>query len=100
VQARGRHRAILLSNPAWGSLQGKVLLIGGDITGGSVFGGAQQALDSVELYDPGTGTFNLFGTMTVARQNHTATLLNDGRIVITGGVGRPYVSGTAELVIP
>lgn len=100
VQARGRHRAILLANSAWGSLQNKVLLIGGDITGGAVFGGAQQALNSVEIYDPATGQFSLFGTMTVERQNHTATLLNDGRILIAGGVGRPFVSGTAELVIP
>ena len=100
VQARGRHRAILLSNPVWGSLQGKVLAIGGDVTGGAVFGGAQQALDSVEIYDPATGQFSLFGTMTVARQNHTATLLNDGRILIAGGVGRPYVSATAEFVVP
>jgi N-acetylneuraminic acid mutarotase len=100
LQARGRHKGILLSNPVWGSLQGKVLEIGGDITGGAVFGGAQQALDTVELYDPSTGQFSLFGTMTVERQNHTATLLNDGRILITGGVGRPFVSATAELVVP
>ncbi|MGH8094116.1 MAG: kelch repeat-containing protein [Chthoniobacterales bacterium] len=100
LQARGRHRAILLLNPIWGSLQGKVLAIGGDVVSGTVFGGAQQALDSVELYDPATGQFSLFGTMTTARQNHTATLLNDGRILIAGGVGRPYVSGTAKLVVP
>ena len=100
VQFRGRHRGIFLSNPAWGSLQGKVLEIGGDITGGTVFGGAQQALDSVELYDPASGHFSFFGTMTVARQNHTTTLLNDGRILIAGGVGRPFLSGTAALVIP
>jgi hypothetical protein len=90
----------LLSNPAWGSLVGKVLVIGGDITGGSIFGGAQQALDSVEIYDPATGLFSFFGTMTVARQNHSATELGDGRILIAGGVGRPFVSDTAELVIP
>jgi len=43
---------------------------------------------------------SLFGTMTAARQNHTATLLQDGRILISGGVDSPAVSGTAELVIP
>ena len=59
-----------------------------------------MALDTVELYDPSTQQFSLFGTMTEARQNHTATMLNDGRILIAGGVSSPTVSGTAELLIP
>jgi sulfate transport system permease protein len=37
--------------------------------------------------------------MTEARQNHTATLLQDGRIMIAGGVGSPAVSGTGEALI-
>jgi hypothetical protein len=100
VQQRLRHVAILLSNPAWGSLVGKVLIFGGAKTGSPVFGGLREALDSVELYDPATGQFSTFGTMTVERQNHTAIELLDGRIFIAGGVGRPLVSGTAELVTP
>lgn len=98
IQTRGRHVALRLKNPAWGSLVGHVLAIGGDVTGGSVFGGGQQAFDSVEIYDPGTDQFSSFGTMTVARQNHSATELNDGRILIAGGVGRPFVSATGELL--
>ena len=98
VESRGRLVSLRLKNAAWGSLQGHVLAIGGSDIGGSIFGGAQQALASVEIYDPTTKLFSDFGTMTVARQNHTATELNDGRILITGGVGRPFVSGTAELV--
>ena len=85
IQTRGRHIALRLKNPAWGSLVGHVLAIGGDITGGTVFGGGQQAFDSVEIYDPATGQFTSFGTMTVARQNHTATELEDGRIRINWG---------------
>jgi hypothetical protein len=100
VQQRLRHVAILLSNPAWGSLVGKVLIFGGSKKGSPVFGGLQEALSSVELYDPATGQFSTFGTMTVERQNHTAIELLDGRIFIAGGVGRPFVSGTAELVTP
>ena len=65
-----------------------------------IFGGIAQALDSVEIYNPATGQFSPFGILTVARQNHTATLLNDGRILIAGGVGRPSVSGTAEVLQP
>jgi hypothetical protein len=100
LQARQRHVSLLLTNPAWGSLVGKVLAIGGAFSGSPVFGGIQEALDTVELYDPSTGQFTLFGTMTEARQNHTATILNDGRILIAGGVSSPSISSTAELVIP
>lgn len=98
VQTRGRHVALRLTNPAWGNLLNKVLIFGGDITGGPVFGGAQQAIDSVELYDPATGLFSTFGTMLQPRQNHTATELQDGRILIAGGVGRPFISATAETI--
>ena len=99
LQPRQRHTAILLP-PSWGSLMGRVLIIGGASTGNSVYGGLQRALDSVEIYDPVARTMSLFGTMTVARQNHTATLLQDGRILISGGVDSPSISGTAELVVP
>jgi hypothetical protein len=100
LHQRQRHISLLLTNPAWGSLVGKVLAIGGAYTGSPVFGGIQVALNTVELFDPSTGQFSLFGTMTEPRQNHTATMLNDGRILIAGGVSSPAVSGTAELVIP
>jgi len=91
---------VLLSNPAWGSLTGQILIIGGAVVATDIFGGTAQALDSVEIYNPATGQFSPFGILTVARQNHTATLLNDGRILIVGGVGRPFVSGTAEVLQP
>jgi N-acetylneuraminic acid mutarotase len=98
LEARTRLVALRLTNPAWGSLQGKVLAIGGSTKSGDIFGGGQKALDSVEIYDPATRLFSNFGTMTVARQNHTATELQDGRVLVTGGVGPPFVSGTAEIV--
>jgi hypothetical protein len=100
VQDRSRHIAILLSNPAWGSLMNQVLIIGGSITASDLFGGLNVALASVEIYNPATQKFSLFGSMITPRQNHTATLLPDGRILIAGGVGSPAVSGTAETVTP
>jgi hypothetical protein len=100
IQVRARHVALRLTSPKWKRRVGQVLVIGGDITGGPIFGGAQQALDSVEIYDPATKQFSFLGTMTVARQNHTATELKDGSILIAGGVGRPFISKTAEIVIP
>jgi hypothetical protein len=59
---------------------GRVLLIGG-------YKNAQEATDTIELFDPSTRTFRLLDSrMSVPRAEHTATLTTNGRVVITGGV--------------
>lgn len=75
TQPREHHMATLLSN-------GKVLVTGGHNNEGGINGGV---LDTAELYDPATGAWTATGHMATARERHTATLLNDGRVLVAGG---------------
>ena len=74
VTARTQHTATLLPN-------GKVLVLGG---GGP--NSVSQALASAELFNPADGTFSATGSMATARLRHTATLLTNGKVLVTGGV--------------
>jgi hypothetical protein len=55
------------------------------ITGGVSIAETPLSLTSAELFDPTTGTFKTTGSMSVGRAGHTATLLEDGRVLIAAG---------------
>jgi hypothetical protein len=79
---------------------GRVLIAGGWSEDPDV-----PVLASAELYDPTTGKFTNTGSMTSPRADHSAALLSDGRVLITGGQTGRGNSGftildTAELFDP
>ena len=67
-------------------LQDSTVLVAGG--GAGVSGIDQVSLNSAESYNPASGTFTLVSPMAVARAYHTATLLNDGSVLIAGGEQR------------
>jgi hypothetical protein len=50
--------------------------------------------------DPASWAWSPAGEMTVARSQHTATLLEDGRVLVAGGTSRVDVLRSAELYEP
>lgn len=76
ITPRAGHTATLLQS-------GKVLIAGG-YTPTQVNGSGY--LDTAELYDPATKTFSTINSrMSVGRSGHSATLLNNGKVLIAGG---------------
>jgi N-acetylneuraminic acid mutarotase len=57
-------------------------------------------LSNAELFDPVAGTWNTTGSMNTARSNHIATLLPNGKVLVSGGYsGSTYLS-SVELYDP
>jgi len=78
---RSSHSAALLPD-------GKVLIAGGGVTDAAKGAFGSPTSFSAELYDPDTGTFSATGNMTTARFGSIATLLNNGKVLIAGGLQR------------
>jgi hypothetical protein len=79
-QARQQHTATSL-------LDGTVLFVGGDAGG-----------QTAEIFDPATGDFTPISGTIYPHVAHRATLLQDGRVLVTGNMGSPRDS--AEVYDP
>jgi hypothetical protein len=83
MRARSGHTATILAND-------KILVTGGDLFG------------SAEIYDPVTQSFSLVtGSLNTPRKFHSAILLQNGQVMIVGGVNaQGAVLNTAEVFDP
>lgn len=85
VQARTGHTATMLQD-------GRILLTGGaeDVLG--------EPTNTAEVYNPTTQTFSAVGNLVGGpRSLHRATLLDDGRVLLTGGTDN-YVDPTSIIL--
>ncbi len=78
----------------------KAILFAGGVT-------KKRTLASAELFEPnqgGSGSFVATGAMRTARVGHTATVLNNGRVLVAGGASKMFDAATvfasAELYNP
>jgi N-acetylneuraminic acid mutarotase len=85
---RSGHTATLLRN-------GKVL-----VAGGTYYNRDTKVSNDCyisELYDPATGTWTNTGLLNVARIDHTATLLDNGKVLAAGGYDGTAYLASAEI---
>jgi C-terminal processing protease CtpA/Prc/N-acetylneuraminic acid mutarotase/transcriptional regulator with XRE-family HTH domain len=97
---RGGHTATLLGN-------GKVLVAGGTSSNGNRAGGpltrnTTTILVSAELYNPATNAWTSAGSMATARAVSSASLLDNGKILVAGGwqPGGGDILAAAEIYDP
>jgi uncharacterized protein (TIGR03437 family) len=98
VQATGSLRTDRKDYDATVLPGGRVLISGGQRTfyPAGYYLTTTVSLAEAEEYDPGTGTFTSAGRSQYTRNEHTATLLLDGTVLLVGGSGQD----PAELYIP
>ena len=80
---------------------GRVLVVGGGSDASSAF----KSTNTAEIFDPATGNWTPTAPMAFSRALHTATLLADGKVLVTGGASTYHgsngtVRATAEIYDP
>ena len=99
LEARAQPQAALLQD-------GRVLITGGIqhtygpdyVTPTILKNGRSRALASAEIWSPRAGRWQAAAPMAQARYSHTATALEDGRVLVVGGA--PAVMTRAALNVP
>jgi N-acetylneuraminic acid mutarotase len=91
--SRANHAAVLLSD-------GRVLVAGGLGAFGTTASATTNALSSAEIYTPSTNTWTTKNSMAAARISPTATLLPNGKVLVTGGYSGSTYYASAELYDP
>ena len=75
---------------------GRVFIAGGALNSGF----PRDALGTSEIYDPSAGTFSSGPNLATPRVGHTATILQSGKVLITGGENSQGALSSAEIYDP
>jgi hypothetical protein len=90
-KSRHSHAAVLLAN-------GKVAVIGGTTT---EFQEDTDQVNTIELFDPVSGTFSHFGYLNSGRALASVLPLNNGKLLVAGGTGDSGLPmATTEILNP
>ena len=89
-QKRAAHTSTLLND-------GRVLIAGGIVEDGS---GSERPMNTAEIFDPITNEFISTGDMIESHCNHTATLLDNGEVLIIAGWKPGERSDAVEIYNP
>lgn len=78
------------------TLQNNRILVAGGLTQDSI-GGPFIFLNDCEIFDPLTEKWTTVSPMYLGRDRHSATLLNDGRVLVTGGKTTNFETNQCEI---
>jgi N-acetylneuraminic acid mutarotase len=85
---RSDHTATVLAD-------GRVLIVGGRSTGA-----IPAPVNTVTIFDPATNLWTVKASMSVARVNHAAALLGNGKVLVTGGFNVGGYLSSSEIYDP